>query len=212
MNPKFMNAPEREAYRMGYERGKQEGLQKAAMLIQLVASDSAAFKENILQNSKTITSMEAAEWCGKEHAKLLRDIRKYTEQLGEAKIGFTDFFKESTYVTDQNKTLPCFLVTKKGCEFIAHKMTGQKGTEFTARYINRFHEMEEMPQRLLTEHPGEVAKLIQALASRMDKQGSAPYKSAEMAKLICEQYGIRLPVDFVKVPEYEQISLFGNAD
>ena len=52
MNPKFMNAPEREAYRMGYERGKQEGLQKAAMLIQLVASDCAAFKENILQNSK----------------------------------------------------------------------------------------------------------------------------------------------------------------
>lgn len=160
----------------------------------------------------TITSMEAAEWCGKEHAKLLRDIRKYAEQLAEAKIGLGDFFKESTYQDTNNQTRPCFLVTKKGCEFIAHKMTGQKGTEFTARYINRFHEMEEMPQRLLTEHPGEVAKLIQALASRMDKQGSAPYKSAEMAKLICEQYGIRLPVDFVKVPEYKQLSLFGNAD
>ncbi len=52
MNPKFMSASEREAYRMGYERGKQEGLQKAAMLIQLVASDSAVFKEKILQNSK----------------------------------------------------------------------------------------------------------------------------------------------------------------
>lgn len=52
MNPKFMSASERETYRMGYERGKQEGLQKAAMLIQLVASDSAVFKEKILQNSK----------------------------------------------------------------------------------------------------------------------------------------------------------------
>ena len=52
MNPKLMSASEREAYRMGYERGKQEGLQKAAMLIQLVASDSAVFKEKILQNSK----------------------------------------------------------------------------------------------------------------------------------------------------------------
>ena len=52
MNPKFMSASEREAYRMGYERGMQEGLQKAAMLIQLVASDSAVFKEKILQNSK----------------------------------------------------------------------------------------------------------------------------------------------------------------
>ena len=91
-------------------------------------------------------------------------------------------------------------------------MTGKKGAEFTDRYINRFHEMEELQQRLLTDHPGEVAKLIQALASRMDKQGSAPYKSAEMAKLVCEQYGIRLPADFVKAPDYEQLSLFGNTN
>ncbi len=52
MNYKFINASEREAYRMGYERGKQEGLQKAVMLIQLVATDSNVFKESIFQNSK----------------------------------------------------------------------------------------------------------------------------------------------------------------
>lgn len=57
MNHKFMSAPEREAYRVGYERGKQEGLQKAAMLIQLVASDSVVFKENILQNSKEVVEL-----------------------------------------------------------------------------------------------------------------------------------------------------------
>ena len=156
----------------------------------------------------TITSMEAAEWCGKEHSKLLRDIRNYISQLGEAKIAFSDFFKESTYVTEQNKALPCFLVTKKGCEFIAHKMTGQKGTEFTARYINRFHEMENPKKQIPpTEHPGEVANLLKVLSNRMDKQGIAPYKSAEVVKMVCEQYGIKLPDDFVKVPEYEQISI-----
>ena len=152
--------------------------------------------------------MEAAEWCGKEHSKLLRDIRNYISQLGEAKIGFSDFFKESTYVTEQNKALPCFLVTKKGCEFIAHKMTGQRGTEFTARYINRFHEMENPKKQIPpTEHPGEVANLLKVLSNRMDKQGIAPYKSAEVVKMVCEQYGIKLPDDFVKVPEYEQISI-----
>ena len=156
----------------------------------------------------TITSMEAAEWCGKEHSKLLRDIRNYISQLGEAKIGFSDFFKESTYVTEQNKALPCFLVTKKGCEFITHKMTGQRGTEFTARYINRFHEMENPKKQIPpTEHPGEVANLLKVLSNRMDKQGIAPYKSAEVVKMVCEQYGIKLPDDFVKVPEYEQISI-----
>lgn len=157
----------------------------------------------------TITSMEAAEWCGKEHSKLLRDIRNYISQLGEAKIGFSDFFKESTYVTEQNKTLPCFLVTKKGCEFIAHKMTGQKGTEFTARYINRFHEMEytKLPCPLNPQIASSVADLGRVTERVMKNQGSAPYKIAEAFKMECEQFGIQLPADFVKVPKYEQMSI-----
>jgi len=73
----------------------------------------------------------------------LKDIRKYTENLGEVKIDQSDFFQESTYANQQNKILPCYLVTKKGCEFIGNKLTGTKGTEFTAKYINRFHDMEE---------------------------------------------------------------------
>ena len=83
----------------------------------------------------TISSREVAEMVGKSHNKLMRDIRLYIEQLGESKIGHTGFFKESSYKTSQNKIMPCYNVTKKGCEFIAHKLTGVKGTEFTARYI-----------------------------------------------------------------------------
>lgn len=92
---------------------------------------------------QTINSLEASEWCGKKHYNLIRDINGYVEELGKLKIEGSDFFIPSTYKSAQNKELPCYLVTKKGCEFIAHKMTGIKGTEFTARYINRFHEMEE---------------------------------------------------------------------
>lgn len=95
---------------------------------------------------KYLSSREVAEMVGKDHNKLMRDIRVYIEQLGESKIGHTDFFKESTYRTSQNKEQPCYLVTKKGCEFIAHKLTGVKGAEFTAKYIDRFHQMEETIQ------------------------------------------------------------------
>lgn len=90
-----------------------------------------------------LDSREVAQMVGKEHKNLVRDIRRYCEQLAETKIEPGDFFKESTYLDANNQGRPCFMVTKKGCEFIAHKLTGQKGTEFTARYINRFHEMEE---------------------------------------------------------------------
>ncbi len=51
----------------------------------------------------TISSIEVAEMVGKEHKELLRDIRRYCEQLGESKIALTDFFAESTYRTSQNK-------------------------------------------------------------------------------------------------------------
>jgi phage regulatory protein, rha family len=96
---------------------------------------------------KSITSIEVADMIGKEHKNILRDIRGYSEELGELKIEPSDFFTESSYENERGKTYPCYLVTKKGCEFIAHKLTGIKGTEFTAKYINRFHDMEEIIQQ-----------------------------------------------------------------
>lgn len=99
---------------------------------------------NIITNKiETVTSIEVALMTGKEHSQLLKDIRRYITQLGKVNFDFSDFFQESTYISEQNKELPCFNVTRKGCEFIANKLTGQKGTEFTARYVNRFHELEE---------------------------------------------------------------------
>ena len=91
-----------------------------------------------------INSREVAGMVDKEHNMLLRDIRRYCKQLGQSNIAQSDFFTEYTYQNSQNKVMPCYKVTKKGCEFIAHKLTGTKGTAFTARYINRFHEMEDI--------------------------------------------------------------------
>ena len=96
---------------------------------------------------RTIMSMEVAEMVKKEHHKLMRDIRRYSNQLNESNFGLVDFWEDSTYLDSKGEIRPCFKVTPKGCEFIAHKMTGSKGIEFTARYINRFHEMERELQK-----------------------------------------------------------------
>lgn len=96
------------------------------------------------QIEQTLDSREVAEMIGKEHHKLMRDIRRYEIQFNQSNIGFVDFFRESTYEDSKGETRPCYSITKKGCEFIAHKLTGTKGTAFTARYINRFHEMEDI--------------------------------------------------------------------
>ena len=105
---------------------------------------------------QTLDIREVAEMVGKRHDHLMRDIKKYIDEMAappnlgegtESKIAHSDFFTESTYKDVNNQNRPCYQVTKKGCEFIAHKLTGVKGTEFTAKYINRFHDMESVIQQ-----------------------------------------------------------------
>lgn len=121
---------------------------------------------------ETISSMEVAKMIEKDHKNLMRDIAKYTKYLKESNndlgqlnfdptslegksnelkiepvenciINLNEFWMNSTYLDGKGERRPCFSITKKGCEFIAHKCTGKKGVVFTARYINRFHELEE---------------------------------------------------------------------
>ena len=54
---------------------------------------------------------------------------------------------------------------------------------------------------------GEVASYLKAMDRVAVRQNTAPYKIAQAVKMVSEQFGIQLPADFVKVPEYEQLVL-----
>ena len=88
-------------------------------------------------------SREVALMVEKEHKNLLRDIKGYAKVLDGSNMSGHDFFIPSLYINSQNKEQPCYLLTKKGCEMVANKMTGIKGVLFTATYVTKFAEMEE---------------------------------------------------------------------
>lgn len=157
------------------------------------------------QIEQTLDSREVAEMVGKEHKNLMRDVRFYVEELGQLKIEPSDFFKESTYQNSQNKTMPCYDITKKGCEFIAHKLTGIKGTEFTARYINRFHDMEETIQKGITQKPEKKKKnlsaanmLVKTVSGIFKEAGVDPmFIAAEAKRLYKEQADIDIQIPLI---------------
>lgn len=162
----------------------------------------------------TITTLEVAEMMEVSHNDILRkldgrkDRKGYIQILAESQMAVSDYFVLSSYQDASGKENKCYEVTKLGCDFLANKSTGEKGVLFTARYVRRFYEMENMARQVpLTEHPGEVANYLKVMDRRMEKQGTAPYKIAEAFKLVSEQFGIWLPEDFVKVPEFEQMEL-----
>src|SRR5690625_2676246 len=93
------------------------------------------------QLEKTITSLEVAEMVGRPHDNVLKDIRRTIQHLGDVK-SYESYFIESIYTNTQNKVLPSYKLTKKGCELYSTRMTGEKGTQFAAAYIERFNKME----------------------------------------------------------------------
>lgn len=118
-----------------------------------------------------IDSREVAEVIGKPHNDLMKSIRNYAEILVKAtepkiglnenlsesnepnfglaekstagKFSLSDFFIPHTYTDSTGRTLPCYLLTKKGCDMVANKMTGEKGVLFTAAYVTAFEKMRE---------------------------------------------------------------------
>lgn len=161
----------------------------------------------------TLTTLEVAEMMEVPHSDLLKKIegrkdrKGYIQIMTEGQMSVSDFFIPSSYKDASGKENKCYEVTRLGCDFLANKSTGEKGVIFTARYVKRFQEMENQIKRIaITEHPGEVANLIKQTARLMERQNCTPYKVAENARLICEQYGIELVSDFVKIPEYEQLT------
>ncbi|MGE7022032.1 Rha family transcriptional regulator [Solibacillus cecembensis] len=122
------------------------------------------------QLPRNISSLEVAEMVGREHRSVMRDIRTINYHLGGEHKTVQSYFIESTYTNAQNKELPCFLLTKKGCELYGTRMTGEKGTQFAVKYIERFNAMEQHINQQVPTDPVELA-LQTSLKNYQDIKG-----------------------------------------
>lgn len=162
--------------------------------------------------AEALDSREVAEMIEKKHFNLLRDINGYIQEMegiGELKNEFSsqatkidpsDFFIPSSYTSDQGKKLPCFLVTKRGCEFIGNKLTGEKGTKFTALYVTRFNIMEEREKAIGGD---QQHKKVTAEQSDPTKQAMAEAKLNNSRARLASEW--RKIAGIVSIPEYKDI-------
>lgn len=136
-------------------------------------------------------SRQVAEMISKRHTDLLRDINKYVNVLTNAKLRSLDFFVKTTYTDGKGEIRPCYLLSRKGCDMVANKMTGDKGILFTAEYVTRFDEMERtlknnMPvsaeelflqsAKLFAEHGREIKALKNVAVAQNDRIGDMEKK------------------------------------
>lgn len=87
-----------------------------------------------------VTSLDIAETFGKEHKRVLQDIRELecSEDFGRHN------FVQSSYVNCQNKKQPMYYVTRDGFTLLAMGYTGEKAMKFKEGYIRQFNAMEKL--------------------------------------------------------------------
>lgn len=96
------------------------------------------------QIEQKLSSREVAEMMEMEHKNLLKKIDGINKDLTSSKISSLKYWIKSTYKDSKGEERREFLITKRGCEFLAHKTTGTKGNLFTDRYMDRFEKMKEV--------------------------------------------------------------------
>lgn len=125
------------------------------------------------EGQSVLDSRDVAEMIGKRHDHLIRDIDSYVKDVDQNPIlgnGYTstitsnEFFIPSTYNLKNGRQYRNYLLTQKGCEFVANKMTGKKGNQFTAQYVSLFNSMKQeiqgnrKPDSYMIEDPIKRAK------------------------------------------------------
>lgn len=93
--------------------------------------------------SSKMSPLKSTAKNGADTTKIL-DQYQSSKLSPDTKVNINDFFIKANYKDSKGEKRPCYLITKKGCDFIAHKMKGAKGTLFTALYINKFYSIENV--------------------------------------------------------------------
>jgi len=148
-----------------------------------------------------IDSREVAEVIGKPHNDLMKAIRKYSDYLTAGNFSLSGFFVASTYFDSTGRELPCYLISKMGCEMVANKLTGEKGILFTAAYVTKFNEMEAAERAALealaampTPRLGEINACARIIVQGLKWLGATPERIMGFLKETYEPLGFAVDV------------------
>ena len=139
-------------------------------------------------NDHAVTSsLLIAEKFGKEHKNVMQSIRNLIGGTAE-NSAIAEMFSESTYLNEQNKEQPMFLMNRDGFTLLAMGFTGKKAMQFKLEYIKAFNSMEA--QIKASQKPKSQLEILQMSINHLVEQehrlSSVERDVAETKKEIAE--------------------------
>lgn len=118
---------------------------------------------NVGDNGQVLTSsLIVANAFNKNHRDVLRAITNKMKVAG-SEFGRRNF-AQSSYLNEQGKEQPMYLLTKEGFALVAMSFTGEKAVEWQIRFINAFQEMQDRLAKQSVDNFAVPKTFAQALA------------------------------------------------
>ncbi len=132
---------------------------------------------NVTNGRPTTLSTQVASFFGKLHKNVIRDIKNLIDSVPE--LGRLNF-ELSSYINEQGKEQPCFVMDRKGFVLLAMGFTGEQALKFKIAYIDAFDAMEEQLRNstvrdnrtVATLTPAQQLLIQQAVGRRAQKTAS----------------------------------------
>ena len=125
----------------------------------------------IFKGRPMVSSLQVARHFGKRHDDVLKKIR----QLEIPENFRLRNFAESSYVNQQGKKQPMYLMTRDGFALLVMGFTGKRAMEWKIRYIEAFNAMErklkeEFQRKLLLEQEEFKNKLLKIVEKQVEEK------------------------------------------
>jgi Rha family phage regulatory protein len=116
----------------------------------------------LLDDKAMTTSLNVSEMFGKRHDHVIRDIRTLIAK-GVPNFG------ESSYINQQNREMPMFLMDRDGFSLLVMGFNGDKALAWKLKYIEAFNRMEaELMKRQVNVLP-DFTNLVEAARAWADQ-------------------------------------------
>lgn len=151
----------------------------------------------IFDGHATTTSLQVAEYFGKRHDHVLRDIRNLECSPEFYRLNFGEVMHEYINGKGGVQTAPAYRLTKDGFVFLAMGFTGKEAARFKEAYITAFNDME---RQLRTQDPtlGLRAADMLAKTAKALRDSGVPKQQALAQALdeVHRQTGVRMLPDY----------------
>jgi len=138
-----------------------------------------------------MSSLEIAELTGKPHNDVLKDIRRI---LAEAEIGEGKF--SHTYLSSQNKQLPCFNLPRRECDLV---IAGYS-VKYRLAIIDRWQELEKTKNAQL---PQTYIEALQQLIIKEQERERLEIENKKLNTLIDNEFGY---VSIIRAAAYLEVN------